>query len=191
MPVMKLKSQHTVLSSKCRKTPCFSHGDIRHALGRQRALSRKQKGSKLRTKARVLVAKIHTKISNQRRDFLHKVANTYIKDSGTIVVEDLKIKNMVRNRYLAKSISDSSWGTFFELLSCKAEEAGRTVVNVAPRSTSQTCSGCGEKVPTTLAVRTHRCPSCSLELDRDLNASINIHRAGQVLQALTPSAGVA
>ena len=107
------------------------------------------------------------------------------------MIEDLKIKNMIQNRYLAKSISDASWGTFFEFLSYKAEEAGRTVTKVSPHGTSQLCSGCGEKVPKTLAVRIHRCPFCRLVLDRDLNASMNILRAGQVRQALTPPVGVA
>ena len=158
---------------------------------RQRCLSRKKKGSNNRASARVLVAKTHAKISNQRRDFLHKTANTYIKEYGKIMVEDLKIQNMVQNQYLAKSISDSSWGTFFELLSYKAEEAGRTVTKVTPHGTSQRCSGCGEQVPKSLSVRTHCCPSCSLVMDRDFNASINILRAGQVLQALTPPVGVA
>jgi putative transposase len=157
---------------------------------RQRALARKKKGSKNRAAARVLVAKTHAKIANQRRDFLHKVANAYIKDYGTISVEDLKIQNMIQNRnrnfHLSKSISDASWGKFFEFLSCKAEEAGRTVIKVAPHGTSQICSGCGEKVPKTLSVRTHRCPYCSLTMDRDLNASINILQAGQACQALTP-----
>jgi putative transposase len=158
---------------------------------RQRSLSRKKKGSKHRSKARVLVAKAHVKIRNQRRDFLHKTANSYIHKYGTIMVEDLKIKNMVQNRHLAKSILDSSWGMFSELLSYKAEEAGKTVVKVTPNGTSQLCSGCGVKVPKTLAARTHRCPYCSLVLDRDINASRNILRAGQAFQALTPPVGVA
>jgi len=173
------------------ENPAFFRKSEKVLRRRQRALARKQKGSKRRIKARVLVAGSHQKISNQRRDFLHKVANAYIKEYGKIMIEDLKIKNMVQNRYLAKSISDSSWGTFFEFLSYKAEEAGRTVTKVSPHGTSQLCSGCGEKVSKTLAVRTHRCPFCCLVLDRDLNASMNILRAGQVRQALTPSVGVA
>jgi putative transposase len=98
---------------------------------------------------------------------------------------------MVQNRYLAKSISDASWGKFFALLSYKAEEAGRTVTKVPPNETSQICSGCGEKVHKSLSVRIHHCPYCDLVMDRDLNASINILRAGQARQALTPSVGVA
>ena len=98
-------------------------------LGRQqRALARRQSGSKNRSEAKVLVAKTHERTSNQRRNFLHKVANAYIKDYGTIMVLDLKIANMVQNHnfHLSKSISDASWGKFFELLSYKAKEAGRS-----------------------------------------------------------------
>lgn len=82
---------------------------------------------------------------------------------------------------------DAGWGTLFELLSYKAEEAGRLVVRVAPHGTSQNCSGCGVKVPKDLSVRVHKCDACGLVMDRDLNAAINILRLGQSLQALTPS----
>ncbi|GFP24634.1 putative transposase [Candidatus Hakubella thermalkaliphila] len=152
---------------------------------RQRSLSRKKKGSRRRNKARILVAKAHEKVVNQRKDFLHKVANLYIKAYNTIYVEDLNIKGMIRNRYLSRSIADSSWGMFFNLLSYKAAEAGRTVVKVTPNGTSQICSGCGEKVPKSLSVRVHQCPFCKLVLDRDHNASLNILRLGQSLPALS------
>ena len=152
---------------------------------RQRSLCRKRKGSNRRNKARLLVAKAHEKVSNQRKDFLHKVANRYINNFQTIYVEDLNIKGMVKNRHLAKSISDSGWGVFFNFLTYKAEEAGRQVIKVPPHNTSQICSGCGEKVPKSLSVRIHHCPFCNLVLDRDLNASLNIFRVGQTLQAST------
>ncbi len=152
---------------------------------RQRSLCRKKKGSNRRGKARLLVAKAHEKVSNQRKDFLHKTANAYIDKFQTIYIEDLNIKGMVKNRHLAKSISDCSWGMFFNFLSYKAEEAGRAIVKVPPHNTSQMCSGCGEKVPKDLSVRIHRCPFCNLILDRDLNASLNIIRVGQTLQTLT------
>jgi putative transposase len=102
-----------------------------------------------------------------------------------IYVENLNIKGMVQNRHLAKSISDGAWGTFFNLLSYKAAEAGRMVVKVPPNNTSQICSGCGEKVPKVLSIRIHRCPFCGLVLDRDLNASLNIKALGQRVQTLT------
>ena len=162
------------------------HND-RHGLlaRRQRSLSRKKKGSSRRKKARRHVAASHEKVSNQRKDFLHKTANAYINRYDRICVEDLKIKNMVKNRHLAKSIVDASWGMFFNLLAYKAEEAGRTVVKVQPKGTSQICSGCGHKVEKSLSVRTHRCPFCGLVLDRDHNAALNIKAFGQRVQALT------
>lgn len=152
---------------------------------RQRCLSRKVKGSNRRRKARLLVAKCHEKVSNQRKDFLHKVANSYIEGNQTIYIEELNIKGMIRNRHLSRSIADSSWGMFFNFLLYKAEEADRTVVKVTPNGTSQICSGCGEKVPKSLSVRVHQCPFCNLVLDRDHNAALNILRVGQTLQALS------
>jgi putative transposase len=131
------------------------------------------------------VAKTYERIRNQRNDFLHKVANLYIERYGTIFVEDLNIIGLIRNSHLSKSISDSSWGKFFELLSYKAEDAGRIVVKVPPRNTSQICSYCGEKVVKSLAVRIHSCPYCGLVMDRDENAARNILRVGQTRQALT------
>jgi putative transposase len=109
------------------------------------------------------VAKTYERIRNQRNDFLHKVANLYIERYGTIFVEDLNIIGLIRNSHLSKSISDSSWGKFFELLSYKAEE----------------------KVVKSLAVRIHSCPYCGLVMDRDENAARNILRVGQTRQALT------
>lgn len=159
---------------------------------KQRRLSRRVKGSNGRREARILVAKAYEKITNQRRDFLHKLANQYIARYGVIFVEDLNIKGMVRNKHLSKSISDNSWGEFFRLLEYKAVEAGRLVVKVPPYNTSQICSGCGEKVPKSLAVRVHCCPHCGLVMDRDENAARNISAVGQTVQASTLAmAGVA
>ena len=167
--------------------PMHLAGSLKKLARRQRSLSRKKKGSSHRIKARVRVAKTHEKVSNQRLDFLHKTANYYVRNYGTVFIEDLKIRNMVKNRHLSKSISDAGWGTLFELLSYKAEEAGRLIVRVAPHGTSQNCSGCGVKVPKDLSVRVHKCDACGLVMDRDLNAAINILRLGQSLQAPTPS----
>lgn len=157
---------------------------------RQRSLSRKKKGSNRRKKARLLVAKVHEKVSNKRKDFLHKTANFYIKANKNIYIENLNIKGMIQNRKLSRSIADSSWGIFFNLLMYKAEEAGRNLIKVIPNGTSQKCSQCGERVPKSLSVRIHQCPFCNLVLDRDLNASLNILRLGQSLQALSTPIGV-
>lgn len=143
---------------------------------RQRRLSRRKKGSNRRNKARILVAKAHEHVHNQRLDFLHKTANYYIENYDKIYIEDLNIQGMVKNHHLAKSINDSSWNMLFNLLSYKAEYAGRILVKVNARNTTQLCSNCHEKVEKTLAVRTHNCPYCGLIMDRDENAAINILR---------------
>lgn len=152
---------------------------LRH---RQRKLSRRAKGSNRRTKARLLVAKAHEHVRNQRDDFLHKTANYYIKNYDAIYIEDLNVKGMVQNHHLARSINDSSWARFFDLLSYKAEYAGRTLIKVNPRDTSQLCSGCHEKVEKSLAVRIHCCPYCGLVMDRDENAARNILGRGTPLR---------
>lgn len=156
---------------------------------KQRTLSRRKKGSIRRNKARIQVARLHEKVSNQRKDFLHKLSHEYIKDNKVVCVEDLNIGGMKQNKHLSKSIGDASWGMFFNFLSYKAEEAGRIVVKVAPNNTSQICSSCGEKVPKSLAVRIHNCPFCGLIEDRDLNASRNILvlGLGHSRHALTPA----
>ncbi len=154
---------------------------------RQRTLSRRVKGSHRRKDARVLVAKAHEKVKNQRNDFLHKVSNEYIKNYGTLVFEDLNIKGMVRNHNLAKSISDSGWGIFYGLCTYKAEEAGRQIIRI-PRfePSSKTCSECGAiNQELKLSDRQWVCKSCGVLHDRDYNAAKNIRRVGQTLQEVT------
>jgi len=152
---------------------------------KQRTLSRRHKGSHRRRIARLVVARLHEKIANQRKDFLHKTSNHYIRNYKYIAVEDLNISGMIKNHHLAQSISDASWNQFFTMLSYKAESAGRVLVKVDPRGTSQRCSGCGELVPKKLSERIHACPHCGLVLDRDENAARNIKTLGQSHQALT------
>lgn len=154
---------------------------------RQRRLCRRVKGSNRRGKARLLVAKAHEKAKNQRNDFLHKVANQYIAQYGVIYIEDLNVKGMVRNHHLAKSITDSSWSKFFELLSYKAEEAGRAVIRISRfEPSSKTCSECGAvNQELKLSDRQWVCKSCGVLHDRDYNAAKNIRRAGQTLQEVT------
>jgi putative transposase len=145
----------------------------------QRILSKRVKGSENRAKQRIIVARRHRKIRNQRSDFLHKISTELVEKYGIIVFENLNIKGMVKNHKLAKHISDASWNKLIQMTSYKAEYAGCEVVLVDPRNTSQNCSACGKKVSKTLRERTHICPHCGLVMDRDLNASINIkNRAG-------------
>jgi len=154
-----------------------------------KAVARCQKGSHGRRKALARRAKAHQHVKRQRRDFHHKTALQLVRDNDTIYLEDLQVANMVRNRHLAKSISDAAWGQFRTILEARAACAGRRVVAIPAQYTSQDCSGCGERVPKSLSVRTHVCPSCGLVIDRDENAAINILRAGQARGGLTWSVG--
>jgi len=147
---------------------------------RQQRLSRRVKGSHRRAKARVLVAKAHEKIYNQRRDFHFKVANQLVRFYDTICIEKMDAWNSTTP--LNRSMRDAAWFGFFDILRWKAEEAARTVIEVPPRDTSQLCSQCGTRVPKDFSVRIHSCPSCGLSIDRDVNAALNIKRLGQSLR---------
>ena len=149
-----------------------------------RRVSKRKKGSKRRGKAVAWLGKAHQTVQRQRADFHHKTALHLVRDYDTISLEDLRVANMVRNHHLAKSISDAGWARFRAILEAKAACAGHRVVAVPPASTSQDCSGCGERVPKSLSVRTHVCTSCGLLLDRDENAARNIQRAGQALRGV-------
>ena len=146
----------------------------------QRKLSRKPKGSSNRNKARIKVARLFEKITNQREDFLQKLSTMLIKEYDIICMEDLQVKNMVRNHKLARSISDVSWSEFTRQLEYKANWYGRKVVRVPTfYPSSKTCSSCGNvKETLKLSERIYHCECCGLEIDRDYNASINILRKG-------------
>jgi putative transposase len=140
----------------------------------QRQLASAPKGSKQRAKKRKVVARVHERIGNRRKNFLEQEVCKLIKRFGLLAVEALVVRNMMRNPKLAKSIADVSWSQFFARLQAKAEEAGRQVVRVNPAYTSQTCSTCGHRQPMPLSVRVYECPHCGLILDRDHNGSKNI-----------------
>jgi putative transposase len=144
----------------------------------QRRLSRRQKGSNRRRKARVLIAKAHLKVARARLDFCHKVALHLIERFDVIYVENLNIRGMVLDHPLAKAIADVGWGLFLCVLRAKAASAGRVVKEVHPAGTSQTCSGCGARVPKTLRARWHSCPYCELPLHRDHNAALRVLQVG-------------
>ena len=153
---------------------------------KQRQLSTKKKGSNNRKKAKTAVAKAHKKVYNQRKDFQHKLSRKIVDNYGFIAVEDLQIKNMVKNHHLSKSISDAGWGQFISFLTYKAEEAGCWVEKVNPRYTSQECWVCGYIYDDmTLSVRKWTCPVCHTVHDRDTNASINtLNKALLIYKAL-------
>ena len=152
----------------------------------QRRLSRKKKGSANRREERFRLARQHLKVANQRSDFLHKLSHRIARTYSFIAVENLQIKNMVHNHYLAKSISDVSWGNFIQMLSYKAVTCGGQLVKVNPRGTSKTCSQCGTLVDMPLSKRTFHCPNCGLVLHRDLNASFNIYDRAGLARISTP-----
>ncbi|AGK96087.1 IS200/IS605 family element RNA-guided endonuclease TnpB [Clostridium pasteurianum] len=143
----------------------------------QKDLSRKQEGSNNRRKARIKVSKLHEKITNQRKDMLHKVSTQLINENQVIVIEDLKVSNMIKNHKLAKSIADVSFAEFRRMLAYKAEWYGREII-IAPSNyaSSQLCSNCGNKSSQTkdLSCRTYICPVCGMIMDRDINASKNL-----------------
>ncbi len=145
----------------------------------QRQLSRKRKGSGRRTRSRTRVAKIHRKIERQRDDFSHKLSRNLVENHDLIVFEDLSIMGMMKNHHLAKSIADASWNTIVRYTTYKAESAGKEVVLVDPRNTSKQCSKCGYiKESLKLSERIFHCDSCGIEIDRDINAAINIRNRG-------------
>jgi len=136
----------------------------------QRTVSRKKKSGK----AVRVVRKIHARVRNQRREHHYQVADKLVHRFGFIGAERLTVKNMVKNRSLARAISDAGWSQFLSILKHKASKAGASVVEVDPRGTSQECSGCGKDVPKPLKERWHACPHCGLSIHRDHNAALNI-----------------
>ncbi|MGB3205090.1 MAG: RNA-guided endonuclease TnpB family protein [Crinalium sp.] len=142
----------------------------------QRKFSRTVKGSKRREVARKKVAKLHAKISDTRKDFLHKLSTKVIRENQTIALEDLNVSGMVRNRKLSRAISDLGWRSFRTMLEAKAEKHGRDLRIINRwEATSQKCSSCGEKGgKKELNIREWTCISCDTKHDRDLNASLNI-----------------
>ena len=146
----------------------------------QKALSRKVKGSNNRHQARLRVARVHAEIADARKDNLHKLTTRLIRENQTIVVEDLAVKNMVKNHKLAQAISDASWGELVRQLEYKAEWYGREFIKIDRWfPSSKRCGSCGHVVDKlSLSIRSWDCPSCGVGHDRDINAAKNILAAG-------------
>jgi putative transposase len=162
--------------------PRFFRRDESALAQAQRKLSKAEKGTPERTMRRKVVTHIHQRIANRRRDFAHKQSRELVNRFGVLALENLKVKNMLQNHCLAKSISDAAWNQLVHYITYKAENAGRVVVLVDPRNTSKICSGCGTLVEKSLSDRVHKCLVCGLVMDRDHNAAINILGLG--LQSL-------
>jgi len=149
----------------------------------QQKLSKQKKTSNRRKRAKCYLAKTHEKIQNQRFDFQHKVAKHYIDRYDEIIIEGMKSWN-TKWKSLNRSMRDVAWFQFFNILAFKAENAGRKVVKVNPKNTSQRCSSCGEIVKKDLSVRQHDCPFCKLSIDRDFNSALNILKLGSSFRVL-------
>lgn len=146
----------------------------------QTKLSKKEKGSKNFIKAKEKVARVHQDIANQRIDFAHQLSRKLVNENQVIIVEDLNIKGMVKNKSLAKAISDAGWSRFISFLKYKLEKEGKHLVQIDRWfASSKLCSSCNEKnIMLTLNEREWLCSSCGTHLDRDINASINIRQEG-------------
>ena len=151
----------------------------------QRALARKQKGSNNQAKARLKVAKVYARIADRRRDHLHKLTTRIVRENQTIVIEDLTVRNMVKNRSLARAISDASWSELRSMLEYKADWYGREVIAIDRwYPSSKTCSDCGHLLRSLpLNVREWVCAECGAVHDRDVNAARTILAAGLAVSA--------
>ena len=171
-----------ISDSKGNKTgnPRFLQRATRNLKRKQRQLSRKQKGSNKRSKARILLAKCHEKLKQVREDFQHKLSKQIVDENQAMIVESLKIKNMLKNNRLAKHISDASWDAFLRKLAYKAQAQGKHFVCTDQWfASSKTCSVCHQKMDEMpLSIRQWQCPSCKASHDRDVNAAINIKQQG-------------
>jgi putative transposase len=160
--------------------PQFFYKDEKKLAKAQRHHAKKKKGSKNRAKAAKKVARIHARIAERRRDFLHKLSTRLIRENQTICVESLAVKNMVKNHKLAKAISDGGWSAFVSQLAYKAEWYGRNLVKIDKwYPSSKRCSHCGHILDSlSLDVRQWTCPACGTVHDRDINAAKNVHAVG-------------
>lgn len=171
-----LKSLLTMSDGSQIEPPKFLRVSEEKLAKEQRKLSKKKLKSKNRNKQRIVVARVHRRVRNQRKDFAHKTARWLVDHYDLIAFEKLQIKNMIQNHCLAKSISDAGWGQLQTYTAYKAEWAGKHSEFVIANGTSQECCICGNKEQLTLADRTFRCSNCGNVKDRDHNAAINIEK---------------
>ncbi len=146
----------------------------------QRKFAKTKKNGKNREKLRIKIAKLCRKITNQKEHYYHQITNTLLRDNQTIVMETLNVKGMMEEKKLSRNIADASWGMLTQMLEYKASWYGRDLIKINQYfPSSKTCSNCGNvKEKLSLKERTYSCSSCGLEIDRDLNAAINIKQTG-------------
>ncbi|PSL15758.1 putative transposase [Marinobacterium halophilum] len=173
---------HLAIDSEGNKTanPRFLKRAQANLRRKQKALSRCQKGSKGRAQARLKLAKAHERLANTRADFQHNLSRQLIDKNQAVVVETLKVKNLLKNRKLSKHIADASWFSLIHKLEYKAKAQGKHLVKIDQWfASSKTCSGCNHKLESMpLSVRNWTCPACLVQHDRDVNAAINIRQQG-------------
>jgi putative transposase len=180
-----LESFATLSNGQKIANPRFFRQDEHELTKAQRKLSKAEKGTPERARRRKVVSRIHERIANRRSNFAHQESRKLVNRFGMLAFEDLNAQGMLKNHCLAKSIADAAWNQFVQYAMSKAAEAGRRVILIDPRHTSQRCSRCAQLVKKDLSVRMHSCPVCGLVLDRDENAAINILALG--LQCLGAS----
>ena len=177
---MGLESFATLSNGEQFENPRFFRQEEKALAKTQRKFSKQDKASKTRTKARKVVAHVHERIKNKRHNFSHQLARKLVNRFNNIIVEDLSINDMQKDNFrcINKSIADAAWRMFLELLTFKAEYAGKHCIQVNPAYTSQTCSRCGNRQKLKLSDRMYHCPCCNLSLNRDENAALNILALG-------------
>ncbi|MFC9906029.1 RNA-guided endonuclease TnpB family protein, partial [Rhodococcus sp. NPDC127593] len=179
-----ITSLYTLSTGEKITNPRHERTDRERLAKAQRELAKKQKGSRNRAKARLKVAKIHGRIADRRRDYLHKLSTRLVRENQVIAIEDLSVRNMVKNRSLSRAISDASWSEFRSMLEYEADWYGRQVVAIDRfYPSSKTCSVCGaiaSEMPLTVREWTCRCGAVH---DRDVNAARNILAVGLAVAA--------
>lgn len=168
----------TLSTGETVENPKFFRKEERALKQVQRRLSKESKGTLKYAKRQKAVARVHERIANKRNNFAHQNSRRIVNFFGLIAIENININRMVHNHCLAKSIMDAAWAGFLQCLTYKAADAGRVMIAVNPAYTSQNCSRCGHRQVMPLSKRVYHCSCCKLEIDRDLNAALNILAVG-------------